>query len=63
MNNEFKSKFGIPFIFAVKGSNKNTIIAEFKRRLINENIDIEFNESIIQVKRIARFRLEDIIHE
>ena len=63
MNNEFKSKFDIPFIFAVKGSNKNIIIEEFKRRLMNEHIDIEFNESIKQVKKIAKFRLEDIIHE
>ena len=63
MNNEFKSKFGIPFIFAVKGSNKNTIIAEFKRRLMNANIDIEYNDSVKQVKKIAKFRLEDIIHE
>ena len=63
MNNEFKSKFDIPFIFAVKGSNKNIIIEEFKRRLMNENIDIEFNESIKQVKKIAKFRLEDMIHE
>ena len=63
MNNEFKLKFDIPFIFAVKGSNKNIIIEEFKKRLINENIDIEFNESITQVKKIAKFRLEDIIDE
>ena len=63
MNNEFKSKFDIPFIFAVKGSNKNLIIEEFKRRLMNENIDIEFNESIKQVKKIANYRLEDIIDE
>ena len=63
MNNDFKSKFDIPFIFAVKGSNKNIIIEEFKRRLMNENIDIEFNESVKQVKKIAKFRLEDIIHE
>ena len=63
MNNEFKLKFDIPFIFAVKGSNKNIIIDEFKKRLMNENIDIEFNESIKQVKKIAKFRLENIIDE
>ena len=63
MNNEFKLKFDIPFIFAVKGSNKNIIIEEFKRRLMNENIDIEFNESIKQVNKIANFRLEEIIDE
>ena len=63
MNNEFKLKFDIPFIFAVKGSNKSLIIEEFKKRLMNENIDKELNESIKQVKKIAEFRLEDIIDE
>ena len=30
---------------------------------MNENIDIEFNESIKQVKKIATFRLEDNIDD
>ena len=63
MNNEFKLKFDIPFIFAVKGSNKNLIIEEFKRRLLNDDINEELNESIKQVKKIVNFRLEDIINE
>ena len=63
MNNEFKLKFDIPFIFAVKGSTKKIIIEEFKRRLINEDINKEFDESVKQVKKIAFFRLEDSINE
>ena len=63
MNNEFKLKFDIPFIFAVKGSNKKIIIEEFKRRLKNDDINKEFNESIKQVKKIAYLRLEDIVNE
>ena len=63
MNNDFKSKFGIPFIFAVKGSNKNNIIEEFKRRLLNSNIEDELEESIRQVKKIAFFRLDEIIDD
>ena len=63
MNNEFKLKFDIPFIFAVKGSNKNIIIEEFKRRLLNDDVNKEFEESINQVKKIALFRLEDSIDE
>ena len=63
MNNEFKLKFDIPFIFAVKGSNKKIIIQEFKKRLLNDDIDKEFYESIKQVKKIAYFRLNDIIDE
>ena len=63
MNDEYKLKFSIPFIFAVKGTNKSIIIDEFKRRLKNEDIDLEIAESIKQVKKIAKFRLEEIIHE
>ena len=63
MNNEFKLKFDIPFIFAVKGSNKKIIIEEFKKRLANDNINAEFDESIKQVKKIANFRLEDVFNE
>ena len=63
MNNDFKLKFGIPFIFAVKGSNKNNIIEEFKRRLLNSNIEEELVESIRQVKKIAIFRLDEIIDD
>ena len=63
MNNEFKLKFDIPFIFAVKGSNKNIIIEEFKRRLLNDDINKEFKESVKQVKKIALFRLEDSIDD
>ena len=63
MNNEFKLKFDIPFIFAVKGSNKNIIIEEFKRRLLNDDVNKEFEESVKQVKKIALFRLEDSIDD
>jgi 2-oxo-4-hydroxy-4-carboxy-5-ureidoimidazoline decarboxylase len=63
LNNEFKSKFNIPFIFAVKGQNKTLIIEEFERRLQNDNIEEELNESINQVKQIANFRLIEIVDE
>tara|TARA_Y100000590_G_scaffold107544_1_gene122350 strand:+ start:39 stop:548 length:510 start_codon:yes stop_codon:yes gene_type:complete len=63
MNKEFKLKFNIPFIYAVKGSNKISIINEFQRRLENDNIEDEIQESIKQVKKIAYFRLDEIIDE
>ena len=53
----------IPFIFAVKGKNKSIIIDEFKRRLQNDTIEKELEESIKQVKQIAYFRLNEIIDE
>ena len=63
LNNEFKSKFNIPFIFAVRGKNKSIIIEEFKRRLKNHNIEKELEESVKQVKQIANFRLNEILDE
>ena len=63
MNDKYKLKFSIPFIFAVKGANKSIIIDEFKRRLKNENKELELEESIKQVKKIANFRLDEIIDE
>tara|TARA_B100001245_G_C22604486_1_gene299160 strand:- start:67 stop:579 length:513 start_codon:yes stop_codon:yes gene_type:complete len=63
LNNQFKSKFDLPFIFAVKGKNKSMIIEEFKKRLKNDKIEKELEESIRQVKQIANFRLNEIVDE
>ena len=63
LNNEFKLKFDIPFIFAVTGKDKSTIIEEFKRRLQNDNIENELKESVKQVKIIANFRLNEMLDE
>ena len=63
MNKDFKLKFDIPFIFAVKGANKIAIINEFIRRLKNNDIENELRESIKQVKKIAFFRLNELIDE
>ena len=63
LNNEFKLKFDIPFIYAVTGKDKSTIIEEFKRRLQNDNIEKELKESVKQVKLIANFRLNEMLDE
>ena len=61
LNSAFKLKFNIPFIFAVRGKNKNEIINEFQLRLNNADINSEIEISIEQVKRIASLRLEELI--
>ena len=61
LNSSFKLKFDIPFIFAVRGKNKEAIIEEFKSRINNSDIDSEIDISIEQVKRIALLRLEELI--
>ncbi|MBD1156913.1 2-oxo-4-hydroxy-4-carboxy-5-ureidoimidazoline decarboxylase [Pelagibacterales bacterium SAG-MED20] len=61
LNIEYRKKFGFPFIIAVKGKNKNEILNSFKKRIKNE-IGTEFNEAKGQVKKIASFRLNEIIN-
>ena len=61
LNIEYRSKFGFPFIIAVKGKNKNEILNNFRKRIRNE-INTEFNEAKEQVKKIATFRLNEIIN-
>ena len=60
LNIEYKKKFNFPFIIAVKGKNKNEILNYFRERIDN-SLDEEFLEAKKQVKKIATFRLEEII--
>ena len=60
LNIEYKKKFDFPFIVAVKGKNKNEILNYFRERIKN-SLDEEFLEAKKQVKKIATFRLEEII--
>ena len=60
LNIEYKKKFNFPFIIAVKGKNKNEILNYFRER-INNSLEEEFLEAKKQVKKIANFRLEEII--
>ena len=60
LNEEYKKKFAFPFIIAVKGKNKEEILNSFRQRITN-NINLEFIEAKKQVKKIASFRLSEII--
>ena len=59
LNNEYKKKFGFPFILAVEGKNKTEILNKFKKRILN-SADDEFKEAISQVCKIANLRLNKI---
>ena len=61
LNYDYKKKFGFPFIIAVKGKNKNEILINFRKRIKND-INIEFDEAKNQVKKIATFRINEIIN-
>ena len=58
LNDDYK-KFGFPFILAVKGKNKIEILNNFRKR-INSDPQVEFEEAIKQVKKIASLRLKSI---
>ena len=60
LNLEYKTKFCFPFIIAVKGKNKNEILVNFRERIQND-LNKEFLEAKNQVKKIASFRLKDIL--
>ena len=60
LNLEYNKKFGFPFIIAVKGKNKNEILVNFRERIQND-LNKEFLEAKNQVKKIASFRLKDIL--
>lgn len=60
LNSTYKQKFGFPFLYAVKGSDKFAILEALQQRVERDPED-EFQEALRQVHRIARFRLEALI--
>jgi 2-oxo-4-hydroxy-4-carboxy-5-ureidoimidazoline decarboxylase len=60
LNDEYRRRFGFPFLFAVKGSTKDDVLTALEAR-VRRSRDEELAEALRQVYRIARFRLEDVI--
>jgi 2-oxo-4-hydroxy-4-carboxy-5-ureidoimidazoline decarboxylase len=60
LNAAYRSRFGFPFLLAVKGSTKHDILGALQARM-ESSPEEEYREALRQVYRIARFRLEDII--
>lgn len=65
LNADYNSKFGFPFILAVKGPDgkgltRQAIIAAFQRRYKNRHED-ELAECLRQIGRIAELRLNDLL--
>ena len=61
LNSNYEKKFKFPFIIAVKGKDKINILNNFRQRVQNDYIT-EFNEAKSQVKKIALFRLNEILN-
>lgn len=60
LNDGYQRRFGFPFILAVRGHDKHSILAAFRTRLQN-NAGEEVAEALRQIALIARFRLDDLI--
>jgi OHCU decarboxylase len=60
LNQAYRAKFGFPFLFAVKGSDKTTIMEALRRRLEADQ-EAELAEALAQVYRIAWWRLETVV--
>jgi 2-oxo-4-hydroxy-4-carboxy-5-ureidoimidazoline decarboxylase len=60
LNAAYRSRFGFPFLLAVKGSTKHDVLRALQAR-IGSTPEDEYREALRQVYRIARFRLEDLI--
>jgi 2-oxo-4-hydroxy-4-carboxy-5-ureidoimidazoline decarboxylase len=57
LNRAYHARFGFPFIIAVKGLDRGTILARFAERLERDRAT-EFEEALQQIERIAWLRLE-----
>ena len=62
LNDAYKQKFGFPFILAVRGHDKHSILDAFERRLEHSQQE-ERAEALAQIARIGSFRLHDLIEE
>jgi 2-oxo-4-hydroxy-4-carboxy-5-ureidoimidazoline decarboxylase len=60
LNDAYKTRFGFPFVIAVRGHTKETILAAFETRLAHDPA-AEMAEAIRNIGLIARFRLEDLV--
>lgn len=58
LNDRYRERFGFPFILAVRGATKETILASFEARVGNDP-EGEFRTALAQIARIFRFRIED----
>ncbi|MEM5473799.1 2-oxo-4-hydroxy-4-carboxy-5-ureidoimidazoline decarboxylase [Hoeflea sp. AS60] len=62
LNTRYMRDFGFPFIIAVKGHDKDSILAAFETRVDND-AETEFATACGQVEKIAGFRIASILTE
>jgi 2-oxo-4-hydroxy-4-carboxy-5-ureidoimidazoline decarboxylase len=60
MNHAYRERFGFPFIVAVRGLDRTSVLTRLEVRLGRDRAS-EFSEALRQVERIAALRLEAMI--
>jgi 2-oxo-4-hydroxy-4-carboxy-5-ureidoimidazoline decarboxylase len=58
LNKRYVTKFNFPFIMAVKGQSKESILSAMKLR-VHHSYEMEYNIALQEVYKIAGFRLKD----
>ena len=56
LNQAYKDKFSFPFVIAVRNHTKDSILAAFEQRLLND-LEAEKNQAIAEIIEIAKWRL------
>ena len=62
LNVDYRRQFGFPFVMAVKGYGKADIMNALEARLKNTRAE-EKARSLIEINKIARLRLEDLLSD
>lgn len=62
LNSAYREKFYFPFVIAVKGHDKESILAALEERLENEKEE-EVGRSLKEIAKISRFRLEALLKD
>jgi 2-oxo-4-hydroxy-4-carboxy-5-ureidoimidazoline decarboxylase len=61
-NNDYMQKFQFPFILAVRGQTKETILASMLER-IHHKPEIELERALSEIRKITLMRLKEVIQD
>lgn len=60
LNARYQQRFGFPYILAVRGHDRSSIIGDLQTR-VERTREVEFVEALRQIERIAALRLADLL--
>jgi 2-oxo-4-hydroxy-4-carboxy-5-ureidoimidazoline decarboxylase len=62
MNEEYRARFGFPFVICVSEHTKESVLTRFAERLENDG-DREIETALAEICKIARLRLRDLVED